>query len=429
MFKVFSIIFLLILNSTGLNAQEYWLKQESPTSKNLNVCVFTDSLNGWIGGDSGLIMNTTNKGKSWNSQNSGVRNGIVSLYFVNKNVGFGLSLEFDETPPNYIGTRILTTKNGGSTWNNYLFGDTGVFLNTIYFLDTLNGFIGGSGGELFYTTNAGNTWIQGILDSGLISGFPVVEIKFYNALTGFAAGGAFDIAGVIWNTTNGGISWKSKIVGSEPVNDLHIFDSLNVLGVGGDFEYGASNVRTTNAGNFWQYRELGVFGIANCVEFRTQSEAWISLGIVDSFLISTNAGNNWKLTGTPNSTRIYDICFTDSINGWAVGVDGAILKYNSGVIGINDGSSYNPGSFTLYQNYPNPFNPVTHLEFEISKAGFVSLNVYDILGNKVAVLVNEKKSPGNYKVEFDGSDLPSGVYYYRLEAGTELLTKKMLLVK
>lgn len=429
MSKLFSIIFLLILTRSGLYAQEYWLKQESPTSKNLNVCVFTDSLNGWIGGDSGIIFHTTNKGKSWNSQNSGVSNGIVSLYFVNKNVGFGLSLEFDETPPNYLGTRILTTKNGGSTWNNYLFRDTGTFLNSIYFLDTLNGFIGGSGGKIFYTLNGGNSWTESQLDSGLISGFPVVEIKFYNALTGFAAGGAFDIAGVIWNTTNGGVSWKSKIVGSEPVNDLYIFDSLNILGVGGDFEYGASNVRTTNAGNFWQYRELGVFGIANCVEFRTQSEAWISLGIVDSFLISTNAGNNWKLTSTPNSSRIYDICFTDSRNGWAVGVDGVILKYNSDLIGINEGSSNYPGTFTLNQNYPNPFNPVTHLEFEISKPGFVSLKVYDILGNEIAALVNEKKNPGRYEVQFDGSDLPSGVYYYRLEAGTELMTKKMLLVK
>ena len=429
MAKVISIIFLLFLTLSGVNAQEYWLKQESPTTKNLSVCVFTDSLNGWIGGDSGLILHTTNKGKSWNSQNSGVKNGIISLYFVNKNVGFGLSLEFGETPPNYLGTRILTTKNGGSSWDNYLFADTGVFLNTIYFSDALNGFIGGSEGKLLYTTDAGNSWIESILDSGIISGFPVVEIKFYNALTGFAAGGAFDIAGVIWNTTNGGRSWKSKIVGSEPVNDLYIFDSLNVLGVGGDFEYGASNVRTTNAGNFWQYRELGVFGIANSIAFRTQKEAWVSLGIVDSFMVSTNAGNNWKLTGTPNSSRIYDICFTDSNNGWAVGVDGVILKYNSGVIGINDGSSYNPGAFTLYQNYPNPFNPITNLEFEISKLEFVSLKVYDILGNEVAILVNEKKSPGSYKVEFDGSDLSSGVYYYRLEAGNGLMTKKMLLVK
>jgi photosystem II stability/assembly factor-like uncharacterized protein len=429
MSKVLSILFLILLTHSGLDAQEYWLKQESPTTKNLNVCVFTDSLNGWIGGDSGLILHTTNKGKSWNSQNSGVKNGIISLYFVNKNVGFGLSLEFGETPPNYLGTRILTTKNGGSSWDNYLFADTGVFLNTIYFLDTLNGFIGGSEGKLLYTTDAGNCWIESILDSGIISGFPVVEIKFYNALTGFAAGGAFDIAGVIWNTTNGGRSWKSKIVGSEPVNDLYIFDSLNVLGVGGDFEYGASNVRTTNAGNFWQYRELGVFGIANSIAFRTQSETWVSLGIVDSFMISTNAGNNWKLTGTPNSSRIYDICFTDSINGWAVGVDGVILKYNSGVIGINESSSNYPGTFSLYQNYPNPFNPVTHLEFGISKLEFVSLKIYDILGNEVATLVNEKKSPGRYEVTFDGSDLPSGVYYYRIEAGSELMTKKMLLVK
>ncbi len=427
--KFLTIIFLSVISLNSLDAQEYWLKQESPTSNNLNVCIFTDSLNGWIGGDSGLIIHTTNKGKNWIHQNSGVSNGIVSMFFVNKNIGFGLSLEFDETPPNYLGTRILSTKNGGSSWDNYLFGDTGTFLNAIYFLDTLHGFIGGSGGKLYYTTDAGVTWIPSILDSGLISGFPVVKIKFYDAMTGFAAGGAFDIAGVIWNTTNGGISWKSKIVGSEPVNDLYIFDSQNIIGVGGDFEYGASNVRTTNGGNFWQYLELGVFGIANTIAFRNQSEAWVSLGIVDSFLISTNAGNNWKLTGTPASSRIYDICFPDSNNGWAVGVDGVILKYNPGVTGINEVSSYDPVTFTLHQNYPNPFNSETVIRYSITGYGFTDLKIYDVLGNEAAVLVREYQKPGAYEVKWNASDYSSGVYYCTLNRGNFNQTRRMVFLK
>jgi len=82
-----------------------------------------------------------------------------------------------------------------------------------------------------------------------------------------------------------------------------------------------------------------------------------------------------------------------------------------------------------YQNYPNPFNPVSHLEFGISDLGFVSLKVYDVLGREIKTLVNEIKPAGTYKIEFDGSNFASGVYFYRLEAGDFIQTKRMVLVK
>ena len=87
-----------------------------------------------------------------------------------------------------------------------------------------------------------------------------------------------------------------------------------------------------------------------------------------------------------------------------------------------------PIEFSI-SNYPNPFNPVTNLEFSIPDNGFVSLKVFDILGKEVKTLVNEIKSPGRYKVMFDGSSLPSGIYYYRIEAAGYIQTKKMLLLK
>ncbi|MCY7363045.1 MAG: T9SS type A sorting domain-containing protein, partial [Ignavibacteria bacterium] len=94
-----------------------------------------------------------------------------------------------------------------------------------------------------------------------------------------------------------------------------------------------------------------------------------------------------------------------------------------------------PDKFFLEQNYPNPFNPTTNLEFRISYLGFVSLKVYDVLGNEVATLVNERKNAGSYKVEFDGSGFSSGTYFYRIQAtnvatGESIVeTKKMLLIK
>ncbi len=88
-----------------------------------------------------------------------------------------------------------------------------------------------------------------------------------------------------------------------------------------------------------------------------------------------------------------------------------------------------PFNFELAQNYPNPFNPTTKIEFRISEKEFVSLKVYDVLGNELETLINEQKPAGNYEVEFDGKGLPSGVYFYRLKAGSFIETEKMVLLK
>lgn len=410
-------------------SQEYWLTQISPASKNLTSVFFTDSLNGWIGGDSGIIYHTTDKGKNWISQNSGVHNSIHSLYFLDNLKGFALSLEFDNTPPAYFGTRILSTSDGGNTWNNNLFPDSNVFLSTIYFLDSLKGFTGGSNGIIYYTTNTGITWTESVIDSGFAYGFPIIDIEFFDRDIGFATGGSFDIAGQMFKTTDGGLNWKSRIVGPEPLLDLHIIDSLNVLCAGGDFEYGASIVRSTNSGANWIYNELGVFGISNAIGYRTQNEIWVSMNLIDSFLISTNGGLNWALTPTPGNSIISDMTFADSRNGWAVGKDGVLLKYNSSLINIFNYGNYIPENFILYQNYPNPFNPVTNLRFGISESGFVSLKVYDSQGRKVATLVNEVIPSGNYNVSFNGTNLSSGIYYYQLTSGKFTETRKMILLK
>ncbi len=85
--------------------------------------------------------------------------------------------------------------------------------------------------------------------------------------------------------------------------------------------------------------------------------------------------------------------------------------------------------FELLQNYPNPFNPTTVISYQISAVSHVTLKVYDVLGREVETLVNENQNAGNYTVTFDGSSFPSGVYFYRLQAGTNIVTKKLLLLK
>ena len=86
-------------------------------------------------------------------------------------------------------------------------------------------------------------------------------------------------------------------------------------------------------------------------------------------------------------------------------------------------------SFQLYQNYPNPFNPRTKLKYQIPELRFVTLTVYDILGNEIETLINEEKASGTYQIEFDASALTSGIYFYKLQAGSFVETKKMVLMK
>jgi len=95
---------------------------------------------------------------------------------------------------------------------------------------------------------------------------------------------------------------------------------------------------------------------------------------------------------------------------------------------INDGIQ-NVFDFTLSQNYPNPFNPSTSIQYTVGSPHYVTLKVYDVLGNEVATLVNEEKPSGSYELEFDAEKLSSGVYYYRLKAGEFIQTKKMILLK
>ena len=88
-----------------------------------------------------------------------------------------------------------------------------------------------------------------------------------------------------------------------------------------------------------------------------------------------------------------------------------------------------PGGFALYQSYPNPFNPTTKIEFQLPKDEFVSLKVYDMLGNEVETLANGYKTVGKYSITFDASKLASGIYFYQLRSNSFVSTKKMLLLK
>ena len=102
---------------------------------------------------------------------------------------------------------------------------------------------------------------------------------------------------------------------------------------------------------------------------------------------------------------------------------------NQSVTEVKQVSNLGPQSFSLNQNYPNPFNPATQIDYSIPQSGFVTLKIYNVLGQEVATLFSGMQTPGSYKATFDGNRLASGVYLYRLEEGKYSVTKKMILMK
>ena len=131
---------------------------------------------------------------------------------------------------------------------------------------------------------------------------------------------------------------------------------------------------------------------------------------------------------------------------WDDNRDGNLeIYYKKGAIitDVDEESDIIPTKYSIKQNYPNPFNPITTIEYTIPTSPyptpyqgegtrerfFVRLKVYDVLGNEIATLINEEKQPGTYSVQFDGSKLSSGIYFYQLRANIFVETKKMVIMK
>jgi len=188
-------------------------------------------------------------------------------------------------------------------------------------------------------------------------------------------------------------------------------------------QYGLSNVKIS-------WSTVPLTGVSYEIYRRVPqvSESWVSIGTTASnyfvdneYLYADNWGDfNCIYKVRTNITAQLSSQFSELI---ATRAEGTNKKNNK------TGNDIITSSFNLNQNYPNPFNPSTNIAFSIKEQSRVTLKVYDILGKEVASLINEVKQPGNYSVRFDGSNLPSGLYLYKLTSNNLQITKKMLLTK
>ena len=426
------LVVLLILIISDLFSQDYWLRVPSPTSRWLTRSFLLDTIFGWAAGDSGTIIHTSNGGASWVNQNSGITGlPIDDIFFIDRNNGWALANDylFD------LGTYMLKTADGGNNWNISRFPDTSVVIGEIYFIDVNTGFATGFSGRIFKTTNGGVKWDDTRIDTSFcpyLYMFPKKDIEFLNAQTGYACGGHIDIQGIIWKTTNGGSHWFTWCVAPEPLLDIKILNSSRIVCTGGDFEYGASVALTYNGGNNWLYDTTGLFGQGQSLAFRTAAEVWVPLGFGQSWALNLDSANfqsRWYEIPAPDSTSIYTADFVTPTYGFGFGSWGAIVKYNTAVIGIANQQNLTPLRSRLNQNYPNPFNPSTVITYYLKKQEFVKITIYDLLGKQLKVYPEGYKPAGTNKFSFQNFGLASGAYFYKIEAGDFTETKKMVIIK
>ncbi len=425
------IFFFTIFLFTGIPKSysgDYWSKQQTPVNTLLTKCSFVDSLNGWVTGDEGVILHTSNGGTNWQLQDSKINFKIYDVHFINPRLGWAVAND------NFAaGTAILSTTNGGINWYHYRYPDNSFLLYTIYFKDSLNGFMGGYGGKLLRTTNSGMNWIFCKVDSSLFSSFPVLSISFYDFNLGFATGGSIDLAGVIWKTSNGGITWRSFQASFEPVYSIYFLNSSKLIAAGGDYKFGTIISKSTDSGLHWNFEPLNIFGIAKGISFRTSTEGWMVLSFSENFAYTLDSGKKWNLMNVPGNNALHDISFTDSLHGYSVGSNGSIYRYNSSAMAINNIENFIPLKNRLIDNYPNPFNPKTIIRYEIAKTDIVSLKIYDVTGKEMITLVNKRQSAGNYNVEFDAMrhniEFPSGVYFCILKTEDFTQSKSIILLR
>ncbi len=294
--------------------------------------------------------------------------------------------------------------------------------------------------KIFKSTNSGSNWIA--TNSNLsLDGNPAIamEISFQTSDKVYVATAPSGTSrGNIFKTTNGGTNWIN-ITNSLPdrfPSDLSVdpFDD-NIVYLT-FFGFGSGHIfKSTDSGNNWIDINDNLPDIPTpSVIVDPNNTNHIYVGTDIGVFVSTNGGGSWQdfNDGLPDVVQAMDLNYTIAnkvIRVMTHGNGAYERKFLSQVVSVANEQPNTVTNFKLEQNYPNPFNPITNLIIKISEGGFVSLKVYDILGNEIETLINKEIPAGTHKVEFDGTGLPSGTYFYRLESGSFSETRKMVLLK
>ncbi|HEY3250301.1 MAG TPA: T9SS type A sorting domain-containing protein [Ignavibacteria bacterium] len=332
------------------------------------------------------------------------------------------------------GANLFRTTNGGLNWTSILITppNRGWF-NGLAFTKANGNLFGLAIAERIYrSTNAGQSWIElnpavnGV--SNATNSLFIIDNFFY----GF---GLNNGSARVRLTADNSSTWSTQqvnVVGS--YTSAIAFSSTKMIGLAATSTSMPYIARTSDGGLTWTSIDIGPGVTGNCfLNWIAEGPVVYIMGANGGVKRSTDNGLTWVTTPTPVSNlKHFDfVQYNNIVIGYAVSSDGSVIRLDDtlGVLtGINS-NNHIPHEFSLEQNYPNPFNPASQIEYNIAKETFVRLSVYDALGREVNVLVNENKKPGTYNVTFDGTNLNTGVYFYKLEAGGFTQTRKMILLK
>ncbi len=331
--------------------------------------------------------------------------------------------------------------------------------NKIYYSSVSKRLYLSSSDGLFYLPDGGNSWIPSIE----VWAYDYVEIPDLNYEYIGSTGGIFRAYYDVWSSstptiglstsriyclaldasdnlyagtqyngvfmsTNGGTYWTQTDISSP-----FIFYSVKAIAIDAEGRIfagtdTAGTYYSDNSGENWEKIPSMNEGNVTCFLVNHSSEYFAGTSDHGVF-VSTDHGSSWQSANNGLTDSSVAALMFDQQGYLYAATNSGLFKSSSSITAVIHQTKEQPASFSLLQNYPNPFNPLTNIRYSISSSQKITLTVYDLLGREVATLVNELKSPGTYKAQFDGSKYASGTYFYRLTAGNYVEIKKMVLLK
>ena len=393
-----------------------WAPQNSTTTADLNSICFVGDQLGWIGCNDGTILRTTNGGVSWESHLL-TTGGVSDVQFITAQDGFATA-----------GHSIFKSGDGGATWS-ICFTDTTLSLGVVRYLNSETAIVGLSHNTL-RTSNAGLSWDKVGVDTFY---YAIIRDAFFkNATTGWLAADDGTL-GSIYKTTDAGQSWQIQLRGSSSFTRVIGFTNSDTLYCIGVFVlHGASRTlyRSVDGGESWS--QIIVPAGPSVLSFLSGTRGWVAgyigLSIYNTVILRTDdAGISWVSEDSTNNPFLAGMVCKPSGQVWAVGDGGLILHRDAslfvqGTLGATE-------NWQLMNNYPNPFNPSTAIAFSLARECFVTLRIYNILGQQISTVFSGKLGPGKHVTIWDASGKPSGIYFYKLETSGFDGIRKMLLIR